>query len=213
MSETTFFDVTLLTAPGRVMTPRRATEQLVSAAAERIAGRPARVADVGTGSGAIAVNLARVAPEAEVWASDHSAAAVLLARANAHRLGVADRVHVLKGDLLEPLPAELDLVVANLPYLPERDRSRYPDLLSEPDQAIFAPGDGLGLYRRLLSSAEERLLPTGAAMIQLHRRVFVAEHAQLAELRARLHELVPDAALPLDERLPLREPAALGALA
>jgi release factor glutamine methyltransferase len=211
VSQTTFYDVPLLIAPGRVMTPRRATEQLVAAAAERIGGRPARVADVGTGSGAIAVSLARLAPEAQIWASDASAAAVLLARANAHRLGVGDRVHVLKGDLLEPLPGGLDLVVANLPYLPEEDRSRYADLAGEPDEAVFARGDGLGPYRRLLLSAEKRLLPSGAAMIQLHRRVVIAERAELTELRARLDELVPEPAGTTRERLPVNERAVLTA--
>jgi release factor glutamine methyltransferase len=192
VAEGTFCELPLLTAPGRVMTPRRATEQLVAAAAERIDGRPARVADVGTGSGAIAVTLARLAPAAEIWASDVSTAAVVLARANACRFGVAHRVHVVKGDLLDPLPADLDLIVANLPYLPVADRPRYPDLTAEPDGALFAPGDGLGLYRRLLRSAEERLNAAGAAMIQLHRRLFVAEHAELAALRAGLDDLVPE---------------------
>ena len=192
VSETTFCDVPLLTAPGRVMTPRPATEELVAAAAARIRGRPARVADVGTGSGAIAVNLARLAPNAEVWASDVSAAAVLLARANAHRFGVGDRVHVRRGDLLEAVPGQLDLVVANLPYLPEAERRHYPDLAAEPDEAVFAPGDGLDPYRRLLRSAEEKLLPAGAVMIQLHRRLVVAERDELAALRTRLGGLVPE---------------------
>lgn len=176
------------------MTPRRATEKLVAAAAERIGGRPARVADVGTGSGAIAVSLARLAPEAEVWASDVSAAAVLLARANARRLGVGDRVHVAKGDLLEPLPSDLNLIVANLPYLPELDRLGYPDLAGEPDRALYTSGDGLGLYRRLLRSAERRLSAGGAVIFQLHRRVHVAERAELAAFRSTLEDLVPEPA-------------------
>jgi len=177
------------------MTPRRATEQLVAAAADRVRGRAARVADVGTGSGAIAVSLARLAPEAEVWASDVSAAAVFLARANARRFGVGDRVHVVKGELLEPLPRHLDLIVANLPYLPESDRHRYPDLAEEPDKALYASGDGLGLYRRLLRSAEERLSTGGAVVFQLHRRVHVVERAELAEFRSRLDSLVPEPAM------------------
>jgi release factor glutamine methyltransferase len=194
VAEATFCELPLLTAPRRVMTPRRATEKLVAAAAERIRGRPTHVADVGTGSGAIAVSLARLAPEAEVWASDVSAAAVLLARANAHRFGVGDRVHVARGELLEPLPSDLDLIVANLPYLPESDRLGYPDLGGEPEKALFAPGDGLGLYRRLLESAEEMLCVTGAVMIQLHRHVFVAERAELTRLRSTLEDLVPEPA-------------------
>ena len=115
MEETTFFGLPFATAPGRVMTPRAASEQLVALAAERIGRRPARIADVGTGSGAIAVALALAAPRAEVWATDISAASVLLARANAHRLGVGDRVRVMRGDLLRPVPAGLDVIVANLP--------------------------------------------------------------------------------------------------
>jgi release factor glutamine methyltransferase len=146
---------------------------------------------VGTGSGAVAAAIALASPRAEVWASDVSAAAVLLARVNARRLGVGDRVHVVKGELLEPLPGSVDLIVANLPYLPETDRGRYPDLAEEPPEAVFAGGDGLGLYRRLLDAAEERLTPTGAVMIQLHRRILAAERSELAALRASLPEHVP----------------------
>jgi release factor glutamine methyltransferase len=174
------------------MTPRPASERLVAAAAERIHGQAARVADVGTGSGAVALTLARLTPNAEIWASDTSAAAVVLARANARRLGVCDRVHVRKGDLLEPLPGAFDVIVANLPYLPDADRPRYADLADEPSEALFAPGDGLGLYRRLLRDAERRLRPGGAVVIQLHRRVLVAEHGEIAGLRATLGDLVPD---------------------
>jgi release factor glutamine methyltransferase len=195
MAEAIFCELPLLTSPGRVMTPRRATERLVAAAAERIRGRAACVADVGTGSGAIAVSLARLAPEAEVWASDLSAAAVFLARANARRFGMGDRVHVAKGELLDPLPANLDLIVANLPYLPESDRHRYPDLAEEPDKALYASGDGLSLYRRLLRAAERRLSERGAVIFQLHRRVHVAERAELAAVRSRLEELVPEPAM------------------
>src|SRR5262245_24364311 len=191
MPEAIFCELPLLTAPGRVMTPRQATEGLVTTAVERIRGRTVRVADVGTGSGAIAVSLARLAPAAEVWASDVSTAAVFVARANARRFGVADRVHVVKGDLLEPLPSDLDLIVANLPYLPEADRLRHPELADEPDEALYTWGDGLGLYRRLLRSAEERLCGDGAVVFQLHRRVQVVERVELEAVRSRLEDLVP----------------------
>ncbi|TML69419.1 MAG: methyltransferase [Actinobacteria bacterium] len=191
MATWTLGDCALLTARGRVMTPRPATERLVVAAAERIGTRRMRVADVGTGSGVVAVSLARLAPGAEIWASDTSPAAVALARANADRHCVAARVHVPKGDLLEPFTGSFDVIVANLPYLPDADRARYPDLADDPSDAVFAPGDGLGLYRRLLRSAEQRLRPGGAAVIQLHRRVLVAEQSGLPAFRARLHEFVP----------------------
>jgi release factor glutamine methyltransferase len=191
MAHASFYGLPLLTAPGRVMTPRPATEQLVAAAAERVADRPARIADVGTGSGAIAVSLALAAPLAEIWATDLSTAAVVLARANARRLGVGDRVHVVKGDLLERVPGELDLILANLPYLPSGDRARYPELAGEPDEAVFTAGDGLEPYRRLLDSARERLTTNGVVVIQLRRRLLVAERDELAALRATLDEHAP----------------------
>jgi release factor glutamine methyltransferase len=186
VDKTRFFGLPLSMAPGQVMTPRAASEQLVTLAAARIGDAPARVADVGTGSGAIAVALALAAPRAEVWATDVSASAVLLARANAHRLGVGDRVHVARGDLLMPVPGGLDLIVANLPYLSHDDRARHPDLAGEPDGAVFAAGDGLGPYRRLLAVAEEKLRPGGAVVIQLHRRAVVAERDAVSTLRATL---------------------------
>jgi release factor glutamine methyltransferase len=92
---TTFYDLPFETAPGRVFKPRAATEALVDAALQRIDGQPLRVADVGTGSGAIAVALAVNRPQVEVWATDTSPEAVALARENAERNGVADRVHVI----------------------------------------------------------------------------------------------------------------------
>jgi release factor glutamine methyltransferase len=186
VGETTFYGLQLATAPGRVMTPRSASEQLVALAAERIGGRAARVADVGTGSGAIAVALALAAPKAEIWATDINAESVLLARTNAHLLGVGDRVHAVRGDLLAPVPGELDLIVANLPYLARNAAQSHPDLAAEPAGAVFAAGDGLGPYRRLLADAADRLLPGGAVAIQLHRQVFTAERDAVSALRATL---------------------------
>lgn len=171
------------------MTPRPASEQLVEAALARLGGGPGRVVDVGTGSGAIAVALAVAAPELEVWATDASAAAVDLARRSAALNGVAERVHVRQGDLLDPVPGELDLVVANLPYLPLGGRRDRPELADEPIAALFAAGDGLGPYRRLLREVEARLRPGGCVLIQLHRRVFEARHGELVPLSNRLPEL------------------------
>jgi len=191
MGHVRFAGLPLKTLPGLVMTPRVASEKLVAAAVERIGDRPVRVADVGTGSGGIALAIALAAPRAEVWATDVSAEATLLARANARVLGIGDRVNVVRGDLLAPVPRELDLIVANLPYLPRKDRREYPDLRAEPEDAAFSGGDGLGLYRDLLGAAEEKLVATGAVVIQLHRDVFVAERDELARLSESLTELVP----------------------
>jgi release factor glutamine methyltransferase len=154
-----------------VLIPRPETEHLVEKVIE-IAGGPEklsiakqhiaklRIADVGTGSGAIAVALASKLSAARVatrvHATEISAAALAVARGNAVRNGVADRVVFHKGDLLAPVAGKLfDFVVSNPPYVPERDR----DSLSvevrdyEPEQALFAGSDGLAVYRRLIPAA------------------------------------------------------------
>jgi release factor glutamine methyltransferase len=183
--KTTFCDLQLETAPGKVFTPRPTTEALVNAALSRIDGVPMRIADVGTGSGAIAVALAVNKPQVEIWATDTNEQAVELARSNAKKLGVADRVHVLRGDLLEPLPAPVDLIVANLPYLPESEHdSRYDD---EPEDAVYAPGDGLDIYRRLLDACRDGKLRTGGTvLLQYDGKAYEADCWQLEDLRAQL---------------------------
>jgi Methylase of polypeptide chain release factors len=97
--QTIFHGLAFESDPGRVFTPRPATEHLVDAALERLGHEPARVADVGTGAGVIAVTLALRAPQIEVWASDTCASALRLAEANASRLGA--QVHLVRGDLLD----------------------------------------------------------------------------------------------------------------
>jgi release factor glutamine methyltransferase len=183
-----FADISFTVVPGRVMAPRTATEALVEAAVARVGDTHARVADVGTGSGAIAVSIALRAPRAEVWASDLSGCAVRIARRNAERHGVGHRVHVVRGDLLDPVPAALDVIAANLPYLPDRLRGTpgYLEYENEPELAIWSPGDGLEHYRRLLDGAEQLLAPSGALIIQLHREVLQAERWELHRLRAEI---------------------------
>jgi precorrin-6B methylase 2 len=188
--QSSFSGIRLLTAPGRVMTPRQATEHLVERAVARLGSAPARVADVGSGSGAIAVAIALRAPNAEVWATDHSEAAVELTRANVARYGLAHRVRVARGDLLEPVPGLLDLIVANLPYLPESLRlaGEYADLLAEPAAAVFAPGDGLGPYRRLLDASPHRLTPRGALLVQFRGRILEATCCDFDDLLTDLEQ-------------------------
>ena len=174
------------TRPGVVMTPRRASEHVVETALAVLGDRPATVADVGTGSGAIAVALAAGAPQARVWATDTSRAAVALACENVRRHGLLHRVVVLEGDLLDPVPGPVDLVVANLPYLPAGERAQHPDLAGEPAVAVFAERDGLGPYRRLLDACQGRLAPEGALVLQFRGRVLHASRDGLDALRARL---------------------------
>jgi release factor glutamine methyltransferase len=186
--ETTFAELPFRIAPGRVFTPRPATELLVHRALEWIGDEPAAVADVGTGAGVIGVTLAVRRPLLEVWATDVSPDAVELARLNAELHGVADRVHVQEGDLLEPVPVPMNVVVANLPYLPDSlHDTRYDD---EPTNAVYAPGDGLDPYRRLLNACHDGklVIPGGIVLIQFHREALVANCWQLEDLRHLLEE-------------------------
>ena len=181
-----FNGLSLATQPERVMIPRATSERLVAEALARIGTRRVRVVDVGTGSGAIAIAIATAAPNAHVFATDTSRCAVALARANVRLHRLCDRVTVCRGDLLEPVPGAIDLVVANLPYLPVDDAARHPELAGEPPDAVFAPGDGLTPYRRLLTDCSERLRHDDAVVIQLHRRVFAASGRELPRLQERL---------------------------
>lgn len=180
---TVFHGLTFSVEPGRVFTPRPTTERLVDAALARLGAGPARVADVGTGAGVIAVTIALRAPEVEVWASDTCASALALASRNAEGLGA--QVHLVHGDLLAGIPRDLDLIVANLPYLAPGTEG-YED---EPDAAIFSTGDGLDHYRRLLAGAADHLGPGGGVIIQLHGDVLEAERSELPWLRSRLDSL------------------------
>jgi release factor glutamine methyltransferase len=179
-----FHGLELATAHGRVMTPRPTSERLVDAAVAFAGDRPVRIADVGTGSGAVAAALAVALPNAKVVATDTCTDAVLLARANVARLGLADRVDVVHSSLLESVAGPLDLVVANLPYLPEAEDGLHPDVADEPHGAVFAGGDGLGPYRELVAASRERLAEDGALAIQLRRRIVTARRDELDALAA-----------------------------
>jgi release factor glutamine methyltransferase len=137
----------------RVLVPRPETELLVELALEL---RPRRVLDVGTGSGAIALAIADELPEVAVTATDTSAGALEVARANAERLGLGDRVRFFEGTFPPDDEQEdgdgYDLIVANLPYVAERDwRSLQPEVTEwEPREALLAGPDGLDAYRQLI---------------------------------------------------------------
>jgi release factor glutamine methyltransferase len=137
----------------RVLIPRPETELLVELALEQA---PRSVLDVGTGSGAIALAIADELPECEVTATDISTAALEVARANAERLGLADRVRFLESSV--PPDDAFDLVVANLPYVAEPDwDSLAPEVAEwEPREALLAGPDGLDAIQAFLSN---RALP------------------------------------------------------
>lgn len=156
----------------RVLIPRPETEVLVEAALDFLrATRRTRVADVGTGSGAIAVAIAVNAPSARVIATDVSRDALDVARANAAAHGVADRVDLREGDLLAPIAGEVDVVAANLPYL-RRDAVEHltgerTSLAFEPQVAVVAAGDdGLDVIRRAIAQLPATLASGGAAFFE-----------------------------------------------
>ncbi|HET8579159.1 MAG TPA: peptide chain release factor N(5)-glutamine methyltransferase [Methylomirabilota bacterium] len=156
-----------------VLIPRPETEGLVEWAIEILADRgEAAVADLGTGSGAIACAVAATLPEAEVWAIERSLGALAVAFGNVRRLGLADRVRLLAGDLFEPLGAVragLDLVVSNPPYLPTAILGSLPPEVSlhEPRVALDGGPDGMGVIRRIIAGAPAALRPGGWLLMEI----------------------------------------------
>jgi release factor glutamine methyltransferase len=155
----------------RVLIPRPETELLVEQAllrAREIATRP-YIADVGAGSGAIAVTLAVHLPGATVYALDGSAGALAVTTANAQRHQVGDRLSCLQGDLLEPLREPVDLITANLPYVTTAEWENLPPEIQkyEPRSALDGGPDGLTLIRGLLSTAGPYLRPGGAILLEI----------------------------------------------
>lgn len=146
------------TVDSSVLVPRPDTEVLVERALELMPQEAeVTVLDVGTGSGAIAVTLAAERPQANVHATDASAAALNVARSNAKALGVAERIEFVEGDLFAGLPPGLryDVIVSNPPYIPDVDvASLQPEIAKyEPREALLGGEDGLGFFRRILQEA------------------------------------------------------------
>jgi release factor glutamine methyltransferase len=188
----------------RALIPRPETELLVEAALRDLAERLARdaqttpplVADIGTGSGAIPIALAAREPRLpRLYATDLSPDALALAQENAQRHGVADRITFLQGDLLAPLPAPVDLLMANLPYVAPDDPAVPPSVSRyEPALALYGDADalgaGLGHIRRLLAQAPAWLRPGAslylefgydqrAAVERLAREAFPGAHLRV----------------------------------
>jgi len=154
----------------RAMIPRPETEELVDLIIADCGLRIAdcRILDVGTGSGVIALSLAAKLPEAEIHAVDVSEEALQLARENAKRLGLSERVQFTKGNLLENLVERFDLIVANLPYISMQDRqSLSREVLRDPEVALFAGERGDELIRELIDQAPPRLRPGGLLALEL----------------------------------------------
>jgi release factor glutamine methyltransferase len=152
----------------RAMVPRPETEELVEFVKSEIRNPKSEILDVGTGSGVIALSLAAKFPEAEVHAVDVSDDALALARENAARLGLGERVRFAKGNLLNAIESDFDLIVANLPYVSTQDRqSLSREVLHDPEVALFAGERGDELVRRLIEQASARLRPGGLLALEI----------------------------------------------
>jgi release factor glutamine methyltransferase len=167
-----------MTVNAHVLIPRPETETLVDLALGKVEGLRSvlskvegrlSLADVGTGSGCIAIALAVHAPQARIMALDLSPDALDVARANAGRHGVADRITFLQSDLLAALPKAVDLIVANPPYIAADEWPGLPREVREhePQLALDGGPDGLDVIRRLLEQAPARLRPGGALLVEI----------------------------------------------
>ncbi|MBI3803948.1 MAG: peptide chain release factor N(5)-glutamine methyltransferase [Nitrospirae bacterium] len=168
--EVEFDGLTLAIRPG-VFIPRPETELIVEEA-QRIAPAPSRILDLCTGSGALAVALAKRFPHTKVVATDLNETALQTASQNAARHQSLSRITFLQGDLFAPLEADqerFDLIVCNPPYISERDRPTLPPEVRdyEPALALFAPEEGTAIYRRVLRQASLYLAPGGVLLFEL----------------------------------------------
>jgi len=152
----------------RAMVPRPETEELVEFLESEIRNPKSEILDVGTGSGVIALSLAIKFPEAKILAADISDDALALAHENTARLKLADRVRFLKSNLLENVEGTFDLIVANLPYIPTRDRHTLSREVShDPEIALFAGARGDELVHELIAQAPSRLRSGGLLAMEI----------------------------------------------
>ena len=168
----------------RALVPRPETEQLVELLISHFKSDSAcsRTVDVGTGSGVIALTLAAEFPKAEIVGADISEDALMLARENAERLGLADRVHFLQSNLLESVQTHFNLIVANLPYVSTEDRHNLSrEVLHDPEVALFAGARGDELVRQLIGQASSWLRPGGMLAMEIGIGQSEALVAALAE--------------------------------
>ncbi|MYC06144.1 MAG: peptide chain release factor N(5)-glutamine methyltransferase [Chloroflexi bacterium] len=174
-----------LSVNSAVLIPRQETELLVDAAldyARTLDTESITIADVGTGSGAIAVALAAHLPNAQVFAIDSSSDALTVAEQNRRKHGLVDRVCPLQGDLLAPLQHSVDIIVSNPPYISsDLIAGLSPEVRHEPRQALDGGKDGREVIRRLLRQAPSKLNAGGCALIEISPEQSDAAHKTARE--------------------------------
>jgi len=170
-----FYSLSFLVSPD-VLIPRPETEHLVLCALDLIKESSSKekaweIADVGTGSGAIAITVAKYVPESRITATDISPAAIQIAKQNAQSHSVADRIEFQVGDLLSEVPKErkLDFVVSNPPYIAETEENDLENSVRdyEPHLALFGGPNGTEIIARLIPQAAERLQSGGWLLIEI----------------------------------------------
>jgi len=170
VGEQEFFGLSFSVTPD-VLIPRPETEHLVETLIALVPhDKPVRIADIGTGSGIIAVALAHALPLAQVTALDISEAALAVARRNAERHHVAGRIHFLQSDLLSAVAGEsFDAIASNPPYVAKEDRATMEPQVRdyEPAGALFAGASGLEVYERLIPQAHAALKPEGWLLLEI----------------------------------------------
>ncbi len=153
-----------------VLIPRPETELIVETVLELFPDRQAALsmADIGTGSGCLAVTLAAEFPNAAIIATDVSGPALAVAEHNARRLNVADRISFAQADVLAVSSTTFDLIVSNPPYVRDTDRQTLPPevILHEPASSLFGGADGLSILRRVAHDAVRRLKPSGFLLVE-----------------------------------------------
>jgi len=168
----------------RVLIPRPETELLVEKTISLAQERSTKIiAEIGTGCGAIAISLALKLPWAKIYATDTSTPALEVARLNCQKHGVLNKICLLQGDMLHPLPEPVDFIVANLPYV---RKSQINTASFEPLLALNGGPDGLEKIRRLCHQAEDKLHPGGSLLLEIGQ----GQEKAVANL---LHSLFPRA--------------------
>jgi len=167
-----------------VLIPRPESELLVEMALSLAQNhRVATIAEIGTGCGAIAISLALSLPQAKIYATDISASAIKVALTNCRKHEVVNGIHLLQGDILDPLPEPVDLIVANLPYVKKAELLQSPAKF-EPLLALNGGPDGLQKIHRLCRQVENKLHPTGYLLLEIGQ-------GQSRAVTALLHNLFP----------------------